>query len=26
MANGRITATMPRDEATQEKILNAAIA
>jgi ABC-type sugar transport system ATPase subunit len=26
MANGRITATMARDEATQEKILNAAIA
>jgi ABC-type sugar transport system ATPase subunit len=26
MANGRITATMSRDEATQEKILNAAIA
>jgi ABC-type sugar transport system ATPase subunit len=26
MAEGRIAATMSRDEATQEKILNAAIA
>ena len=25
MCEGRLTATMPRDEATQEKILNAAI-